>query len=158
SQRCCRLLLRTQSMSAFNEPRGPYLAPGMTGRQINALVDRARRPILARLAVKLSRLLAIPYLYVGFGLRLLMARAFFSDGQSKIEGPVVRFDWLRLDYAITLPTDLSDAALQAMQTQYANLPFSANTAAYVFTYAAFILPICLVIGFATRVAAFGLLV
>src|SRR4051812_10224309 len=125
----------------------------------NMTARRPRPPFLARVVGGLNMLVAgIPYAVIAFGLRLLMARMFFPDGQSKIEGPVVPFNWMRIDYAITLPTDVSDVALQQMQTQYANLPFSATTAAYVFTYAEFLLPICLVIGFATRFSAFGLLV
>jgi putative oxidoreductase len=120
---------------------------------------RPKPPLVARVVGRLNTLIAgVPYAVIAIGLRLLMARQFFPDGQSKIEGPVVPFNWLRIDYAITLPTDISDAALQAMQIPYSNLPFSATTAAYIFTYAEFVLPICLVIGFATRFAAFGLLV
>jgi len=121
---------------------------------------RPRPPLLARLISRLVMLVGgIPYALIAIGLRLLMARVFFPDGQSKIEGPVVSFKWLyrNADFTVTLPTDISDAALQMMQTQYAHLPMSPTTAAYLFTYAEFVLPICLVIGFATRFAAFGLL-
>src|SRR5262245_35579771 len=121
----------------------------------NMAVRPPKPPFLARAIVRLNRLIAgVPYAVIALGMRLLMARMFFPGGQSKIEGPVIPLTWLRLDYSITLPTDISDLALQAMQTQYANLPFSAIKAAYVFTYAEFLLPICLVIGFATRMAAF----
>jgi putative oxidoreductase len=125
----------------------------------NMAARQPKPPFLTRVVCRLNVLVAgVPYALIAVGLRLLMARMFFPEGQSRIEGPVIPFNWLRLDYAITLPTDISDAALQQMQTQYANLPFSATPAAYVFTYAEFLLPICLVIGFATRFAAFGLLV
>jgi putative oxidoreductase len=43
-------------------------------------------------------------------------------------------------------------------TQYADLPVPPAVAAALFTYAEFVLPICLVLGFATRLAALGLLV
>jgi putative oxidoreductase len=124
----------------------------------NVSTRQPKPPLIGRLAVGLNMLVAgVPYALIAVGLRLLMARMFFPDGQSKIEGPTVPLNWLRIDYAITLPTDIADAALQAMQAQYASLPFSATTAAYLFTYAEFVLPICLVIGFATRIAAFALL-
>jgi putative oxidoreductase len=45
-----------------------------------------------------------------------------------------------------------------MQAQYASLPMPATKAAYLFTYAEFVLPICLVLGFATRLSALALLV
>src|SRR6266853_271609 len=123
--------------------------PRRTAMTASATSIAARRPRPRLLARLISRL----------GMRLLMARVFFLDGQSKIEGPVVSLKWLyrTADFTVTLPTDISDAALQMMQTQYAHLPISPTTAAYVFTYAEFVLPICLVIGFATRFAAFGLL-
>jgi putative oxidoreductase len=124
----------------------------------NLTARRPKPPLLARLVGRLNAVIAgVPYAVIAVGLRLLMARQFFPDGQSKIEGPVVPLNWLRLDYALTLPAEISDGALQLMQVQYVNLPFSAMKAAYIFTYAEFVLPICLVIGFATRFAAFGLL-
>jgi putative oxidoreductase len=43
------------------------------------------------------------------------------------------------------------------ETQPADLPVTPALAAYLFTYAEFVLPICLVLGFATRLAALGLL-
>ena len=124
----------------------------------NMAAGRPKPPFIARVVVRLNTLIAgVPYAVIAIGLRLLMARQFFPDGQSKIEGPVVSFNWLRLDFSMTLPFEIGDAAMQTMQSQYANLPMSATTAAYIFTYAEFVLPICLVIGFATRFAAFGLL-
>ena len=133
----------------------------MTASATSIAARRPRPPLLARLISRLVMLVGgIPYALIAIGLRLLMARVFFPDGQSKIEGPAVSFKWLyrNADFTVTLPTDISDAALQMMQTQYAHLPISPTTAAYLFTYAEFVLPICLVIGFATRFAAFGLLV
>jgi putative oxidoreductase len=130
----------------------------MTASISNVAVRRSKPPFVARVVGRLNTLIAsVPYAVIALGLRLLMAREFFPDGQSKIEGPMVPFNWLRLDYAMTLPAEISDAALRLMQVQYANLPIAATKAAYIFTYAEFVLPICLVIGFATRFAAFGLL-
>lgn len=43
-------------------------------------------------------------------------------------------------------------------TQYASLPLSSTFATYLFTYAEFVLPICLIIGFGTRLSALALLV
>ena len=133
----------------------------MTASATSIAARRPRPPLLARLISRLVMLVGgVPYALIAIGLRLLMARVFFPDGQSKIEGPVVSFKWLyrNADFTVTLPTDISEAALQMMQTQYAHLPMPPTTAAYLFTYAEFVLPLCLIIGFATRFAALGLLV
>jgi putative oxidoreductase len=59
---------------------------------------------------------------------------------------------------VILPAQIKDSTFQMFEAQYANLPISPPVAAIVFTYAEFVLPICLVLGFATRFAALGLLV
>src|SRR5712691_3940151 len=117
--------------------------------------------ITASFVDKLVALCAvIPYALVALGLRFVMARVFFLPGQSKVEGPVIPFNWVarNVDFSVILPSEITDAALQAMQAQYANLPVPPLVAAYLFTYAEFVLPLCLIIGFATRFAALGLLV
>ena len=89
-----------------------------------------------------------------------MARVFFLSGQTKIEGPVipVQLGRPRPRFSVVLPAQIKDATFQLFQTQYANLPMPPMVAAYLFTYAEFVLPVCLVIGFATRFAALLLLV
>ena len=132
----------------------------MAGPATPAAAGAPERPIVARFVARLVALCAIvPYALIALGLRLLMARTFFFDGQGKIEGPVVPFNWFRLntDFSVTLPAEINDAALQMLLTQYAKVPMPTMTAAYLFTYAEFVLPLCLVIGFATRFAALGLL-
>jgi putative oxidoreductase len=119
------------------------------------------RSLIASIIDKLVALCAvIPYALVAVGLRFVMARVFFLPGQSKIEGPVVPFDWVarNVEYSVILPSEIKDTALQALQAQYAGLPMSPTVAAYLFTYAEFVLPLCLIIGFATRFAALGLLI
>jgi putative oxidoreductase len=126
----------------------------------NTAARTASRPVVARFFAKLVALCAIvPYALVALGLRLVMARVFFIEGQRKIEGPVITLKrWFpNADVAVTLPAEINDAALQMLLAQYANLPMPPMMAAYLFTYAEFVLPICLVIGFATRFAALGLL-
>ena len=59
---------------------------------------------------------------------------------------------------MVLPAQIKDSTFQMFETQYADLPIAPTVAAYLFTYAEFVLPICLVLGFATRFAALGLLV
>jgi putative oxidoreductase len=117
--------------------------------------------IIASIIAKLVALCAgIPYALVALGLRLLMARVFLLSGQPMIDGPAVPFSWLGRDvsFALTLPAEIKASTFEMFQTQYAALPMAPTVAAYVFAYAWFVLPICLVLGFATRLAALGLLV
>ena len=99
----------------------------------------------------------IPYALVALALRFIMARVFFLSGQAKIEGPVIPLKIGDLEFSVTLPADIKDPALRMFEAQYADLPIAPVVAAYLFTYAEFVLPICLVLGFATRLAALGLL-
>src|SRR5947207_16008214 len=85
----------------------------------------ARRSITASIVDKLVALCAvIPYALVALGLRFVMARVFFVSGQSKIEGPVIPFNWVarNVDFSVILPSEIKDASLQMLQAQYANLP------------------------------------
>jgi putative oxidoreductase len=101
----------------------------------------------------------VPYALVALGLRLVLARVFFLSGQTMIEGPAVPLAVAGYDLgmSIILPAEIKDATFQLFQTQYLTLPMSPTVAAYLFGYAEFVLPVCLVIGFATRFAALGLL-
>ena len=99
----------------------------------------------------------IPYALVALALRFIMARVFFLSGQAKIEGPVIPLKIGDLEFSVTLPADIKDATLRMFEAQYADLPIAPVVAAYLFTYAEFVLPICLVLGFATRLAALALL-
>lgn len=90
-------------------------------------------------------------------LRLVMTRVFFVAGQSKIEGPRVSLDRFGLDGAVMLPMAVREATVQAFELM-ANLPIPAWIVAHGVSYAEFILPICLVLGLATRFAALALLI
>ena len=59
--------------------------------------------------------------------------------------------------SIILPAEIKPATFQMFATEYSGLPMPPVFAAYLFTYAEFVLPICLLLGFATRFAAAGLL-
>jgi putative oxidoreductase len=105
----------------------------------------------------------LPYALLGLFLRLVMARLFFLSGQAKIEGPriPVHFnfpdtDFSIIDFNIILPREISASTFQLFETQHANLPMPPVVAAYLVSYAEFVLPICLLIGFATRFAALAL--
>jgi len=100
----------------------------------------------------------IPYALVALALRLLMARLFFLDGQDKIAGPRVPVNIQDFDLSVVLPLQVKAETFTAFLTQYAALPLSPVLAAYLVSYAEFILPIMLVLGLGTRFAAFGLLI
>jgi len=99
------------------------------------------------------------YALVGLGLRFVIARVFFMAGQAKIAGPVVVIPlWFRdASLPVTLPAAVKPATFELFANQYAALPMSPTFAAYLFSYAEFVLPICLVLGFATRLSALALL-
>jgi putative oxidoreductase len=99
----------------------------------------------------------IPYALVALALRLVMARVFFLDGQARIEGPRVSLTVKNLDFSVVLPLQVKAETLSAFVTHYAALPVPPMLAAYLVSYAEFILPICLVLGFGMRFAAFGML-
>jgi putative oxidoreductase len=102
----------------------------------------------------------VPYALVALGLRLIIARVFFLSGQMKIAGPEFPISLFTRagDFSIVLPAEIKPSTFELFQTQYAALPMPPAVAAYLFTYAEFVLPICLVLGFATRFSALALLV
>jgi putative oxidoreductase len=135
-------------------PTGNSIADAAPPRAAN------RSATAAWLVEKLVRPCAlIAYALVGLGLRLVMARAFFISGQAKIEGPGVPIHWTTggIDFSVTLPAGIKETTFQLFERQYADLPMAPGVAAYLFSYAEFALPICLLLGFATRFAALGLL-
>jgi putative oxidoreductase len=103
----------------------------------------------------------LPYALVALGLRLAMARVFFLDGQTKVEGPHVPLhvptSLQDFDYTLVLPMEVKAQTFGAF-LNYTALPVPPVLAAYAVSYAEFILPIMLVLGLGTRFAALGLLV
>lgn len=104
----------------------------------------------------------IPYALVALALRLVMARVFFLDGQTRIDGPRLPLtvqDWLPgVDFSVVLPMQVKAETFTAFLVQYPPLPVPPVLAAYLLSYAEFLLPVMLVIGLGTRFAALGLLV
>ena len=114
------------------------------------------------IATAIDKLVAIcgvvPYALVALGLRFIIARVFFLSGQVKISGPEIPISLFKgADFTIVLPAEIKPATIELFQTQYDALPMPPAVAAYLFTYAEFVLPICLVLGFATRFSALALL-
>lgn len=104
----------------------------------------------------------IPYALVALALRLVMARVFFLDGQTRIDGPrlpLTAQGWLPgVDFSVVLPMQVKAETFTAFLVQYPPLPVPPVLAAYLLSYAEFLLPVMLVIGLGTRFAALGLLV
>ncbi len=100
----------------------------------------------------------IPYALVALSLRLVMARIFFLDGQTKIAGPSLPLDLHGFHFSMLLPAQVKAETFTAFMTQFAPLPVPPVPAAYMVSYAEFFLPLMLVLGFGTRVAALGLLI
>ena len=114
------------------------------------------------IAIALDKLVllcgVVPYALVGLGLRLLIARVFFLSGQPKISGPEIPISLFKgAEFTIVLPAEIRPETFELFQTQYAALPMPPAVAAYLFSYAEFVLPVCLVLGFATRLSALVLL-
>jgi putative oxidoreductase len=145
----------------------PAVAAGLaTSKAISArAAERARR---SRSVVGLmvdsfvSACSFVPYALVALALRLAMARVFFLDGQTRVEGPRVPLNVQDLlqgfDLSVVLPFQVKAETFTAFLTQYPALPVPPVLAAYLVSYAEFILPLMLVLGLGTRFAAIGLLV
>ena len=94
-------------------------------------------PIISRLNLMLSHL---PWSLAAFGLRLFPASVFFASGRSKVEGfSIADSTWFLFEHEYALPLIPSDWAAVAA------------------TLAEHLLPLLLVLGFGTRLAALGLL-
>ena len=101
----------------------------------------------------------VPYAVVGLGLRLIVARVFFLQGQTKFSGPAIPVPLGQgAEFTIMLPAEIRPETFELFRTQYADLPMPPGVAAYLFAYAEFVLPLCLVLGFATRLSSLALLV
>jgi putative oxidoreductase len=95
------------------------------------------------------------YALVALALRVIVARDVFIAGQAKITGPSIPIPnpFGGAAFTVTLPAEIKPSTFELFQKQYAALPMASDTAAYLYSYAEFVLPICLVLGFATRLSA-----
>jgi putative oxidoreductase len=100
----------------------------------------------------------VPYAVVALVLRLLLARTFFLAGQDMLDGTKVPFSVYGADLSFLLPINIKDAALALYAAHFPGTTVPTAVTAGIFAWAEFILPILLVIGFATRYAAAFLLV
>ena len=100
----------------------------------------------------------VPYALVALILRLVIARDFFLAGQANASGPVFPLSLQTFEYSLILPLQVRDDALSAFAAQFGATPLPPAVIVYGFTWAEFLLPICLVIGFGTRIASLLLLI
>jgi putative oxidoreductase len=99
-----------------------------------------------------------PYALAALAMRLALARVFFLDGQGKIDGPHLPVNLLGFDFSPVLPLHVKVDTVFTFMTQFAALPVPPALGAYLVSYGEFLLPILLLIGFGTRIAALGLLI
>ncbi len=152
--------------------QSPAVAAGLSAsaaiaRRADERARRSQRPILVNLVESfVSACAFVPYAAVAFVLRFMMARVFFLDGQTRVDGIRLPVNVAELtnyyltgwNFAVTVPTSVRPETFSAFATQYSLVPVPSAIAAYLVSYAEFILPIMLVIGLGTRFAALGLLV
>jgi putative oxidoreductase len=149
------------SVASIVQPSPAVAAALATSRAISArAAERARRSrSVTGLMVDgfVSACSFIPYAVVALALRLVMARLFFLDGQSRISGPRYSLSEYGFDFSAVLPVQVKAETFNAFLTQYAAVPVPPVLGAYLVSYAEFVLPVLLVLGLGTRFAALGLL-
>ena len=157
------LNLTTEQMTPTPQP-APEAAPSTNAASaaIVARADQRARRSRSIIGLTVDSFVAacsfIPYALVAIVLRLVMARLFFLDGQTRIEGPRVPLNVQDFDFSVVLPLQVKVETFGAFLNQYAAVPVSPVLGAYLLSYAEFILPICLLLGFGTRFAALGMLI
>jgi putative oxidoreductase len=149
------------SPAAIVQPSPAVVAAFATSRAITArAAERARRSrSVAGLIVDgfVSVCSSVPYSAVALALRLVLARLFFLDGQTRVAGPRYSMSVYDFDVSAVLPSHVKAATFDAFLTQYAAVPVPPALGAYLLSYGEFILPVLLVMGMGTRAAAVGLL-
>jgi putative oxidoreductase len=135
-----------------------------SAQQAKEAARRARRQSLPGRVI--SSLVFLPYSLVALALRIIIARVFFFDGQTRIDGP--RLSWLvpgfdlhgyyirGTDLSVVLPAQPKVETVAAVFDSVESALLS-TFIGYVIAYAAFVLPIMLVLGAGTRFVALGLL-
>jgi putative oxidoreductase len=151
--------LNLTAMQATSMPRpSPAVVNALATSQAIAAraAERARRSrSVTGLMVDgfVSACALVPYALVALALRLVMARVFFLDGQSRIDGLRIPLEWQDFNFWLTLPMQVRPETAIG----FLALPVPPAVTAQVVAYAEFLLPILLVLGFATRFAALALL-
>jgi putative oxidoreductase len=153
----------TRPMQAAPPRFSPAVTAALsTSAGINARAERRARRSRSIVGLLVDAFVAtcsfIPYALVALGLRLVMARVFFFDGQTRIDGPRVPLNVHDFDLSVVLPLQVKAETFAAFLNQFAAVPVPPMLGAYLVSYGEFLLPIMLVLGFGTRIAALGLLI
>jgi putative oxidoreductase len=156
------------SILELNDPvRLPRPSPAVAAALATTAAIAARADQRARRSRSVTGLIVdafvalcsfIPYAVVALGLRAMMAREFFLDGQTLISGTRLSQSVYGFDFSVVLPMQVRAETIANFIAQYGALPVPPMLAAYVVSYAEFVLPLLLLIGLGTRFAALGLLV
>lgn len=139
----------------------PSLQPAPEAKEPAAAPAAPRRPrsfVGAVAANFVGACAFVPYALVALALRLVMARLLFLDGQTRIEGPSVPLTLHDFSFSVVLPQQLRPETVTGFLTQSPPLPLPSTLAAFLVGYGEFILPVFLVLGFATRFSALALLI
>lgn len=149
-------LSRTQAVSM---PRSPAVSAALqTSARISArAAERAKRSRSIGGILFGGLVAAVPYAVVALALRVVIARVFFFDGQSRIDGMRLPLTWHGFDFSIVLPMQVKAEAVTAFLTQVPPLPIPPVIAAWTLAGAEFVFPVLLVLGLATRFSALMLL-
>lgn len=120
---------------------------------------RSARPVLARLADAFTMLCryAVPYALAGLALRLVLARTFFLDGQTRALGPQMSVELYGFDLSVIVPLHVKAQVLGSYTGLSALLSVSPLVVANTIAAVQFVLPALLVLGLATRFSALLLL-
>ena len=120
---------------------------------------RSSRPVVARLPDAFTTLCryAVPYALAGLAVRLVMARVFFLDGQTRALGPQVSVELYGFDLSIVVPLQVKTQVLSSYTALSSLLSVSPLIVANAIAAVQFVLPVLLVLGLATRLSALLLL-
>lgn len=118
----------------------------------------ARSPVvrLADAFVTLCRY-AVPYALAGLAVRLVLARVFFFDGQTRALGPQMSVELYGLDLSIIVPLQVKTQVLGSYTGLSSLLSLPPMMIANMIAALQFVLPVLLVVGLATRFSALLLL-
>jgi putative oxidoreductase len=100
----------------------------------------------------------IPYALVALALRLVIARVFFLDGQTRVDGTPIPVHLQGFDFSFVVPLQVKAETYASLLTGYLPVQVPPGLVAYLVSGGEFLLPIMLVLGFGTRIAALGLLI
>ena len=108
---------------------------------------------------RMSALLgSIPYSLVALYLRVVVAWTFFSLGQEKVDGAKIGTDLLGYEISFKLPSSLLETTFLLAANDYKLPLIPSPWVAYVVSYAEHLLPVLILLGLATRLSSFVLLV